>query len=173
MWPSPEDRTNVIASVKAEIVATIATDLQETEAQQSQETQPHLPQARLSNSGATPSQVGSSNDSFVQPPAGHSPAAWNEGMHHLLDLLDAESHGLTVVWQNHSDRDNAIAARLAQFQDLSSANEIMPARPSAVTEDDISMPTQEADGTDTSQARHRERSFLDDIEVDKKRLRVA
>ena len=39
-------------------------------------------------------------------------------MQHLLELLDAEVAGLSVIWHGPDDKKNAAAFRLAAFQDL-------------------------------------------------------
>ena len=45
---------------------------------------------------------------------------------HLLDLLEAESSGLSVAWQGLDDRKNAIAARLAIFQGIENIGSHQP-----------------------------------------------
>lgn len=96
---------------------------------------------------------------------------------HLLDLLEAEAQGLPVILQKSCDRDNAIATRLANFQNLSTATvpAIDPLRPAATGGGGITLSLQEED----EQARAeviklaRRLLILDDINLDKRRLRTG
>ena len=68
--------------------------------------------------------AGSSGDRLRLSPEGSSVKdGTDNSMQHLLDLLDAEAAGLPVVWQGRDDQKNAIAARLAIFQDLNTVKD--------------------------------------------------
>ena len=159
-----------LPNFQAAITTTIATELLENEAQQTPGSQPFQPQA-LTGRATIPSQAGSSTDSVIQPPV--RPAAiCHDMLYHLIDLLGAESQGLTVIWPRNGDRRLAIEARLAEFQDLDPVS-VEPARPEASYVEHEDIPALEADGLVTAQACCRERPLFDGFELDSKRLRSS
>lgn len=111
MWPSPDDKATIQANVRGDIISTIAQEMLTGVP----EVLPQEPQAPDSIPDTEPYPVGPQ-------------LVLEEGMQHLIDLLDLESSGANVLWMDPQDRTRAIGARLAQFHTLSrlDATPVMP-----------------------------------------------
>ena len=88
-------------------------------------------------------------------------------MQHLVDLLDIESTGQSVLWMDPDDRKKATEARLAQFQALSSLD-APPVIPSEDPAEDLKWPLLQIDDNRIRPAKN---PFHDDFALDTKRLR--
>ena len=88
-------------------------------------------------------------------------------MQHLIDLLDLESAGHSVLWMDPGDRTKATEARLAQFQALSSLDGL-PVISSEAPAEDLEWPLLQID---EDRIRPAKNPHHDDFALDTKRLR--
>ena len=155
VWPNPGDRGNIIATVRGNLLSTIAEELR------NRVIPPIMPDIQPP---ARP--AGSSSDGVPHSLAGLLPV-FDESQQYLIDLLDVEASGLSVVWDHPDDKQKALAARLAQFTDLSNLD-IQPALPPSnpVDESELEWPNLHSILLDEPL-----KQYLDDFEIDRRRLR--
>ena len=124
VWPSREDKALAVAIRRSEVTVTIADEIQDATTDHQASTlagssNPFEHEATTRAEPASSSRAGSSNDHLRLLPEGPIVnGGTDNSMQHLLDLLEAEAAGLPVIWQGPDDKKNAVAFRLAIFQDL-------------------------------------------------------
>ena len=150
VWPNPDDRATIQAAVRGDIISTIAQEMRAGAA----EAPTHEPQAPESIPLEIPY------------PAGLQPVL-DEGMKHLIDLLDLESSGNSVLWMDPHDRTRATEARLAQIRALSSLDALL-VMPAEVPIEDLEWPDLQVE---QERIRPAQDLFHDDFTLDTKRLR--
>ena len=150
VWPSLDDRATIQATVRGDIISTIAQEMRTGVA----EVPPQEPQASEGILDTVPY------------PAGPQ-LVLEEGMQHLIDLLDLESSGINVPWMEPQDRARATEARLAQLQTLSRLD-ASPVLPEDATVEIFESPELRVEQERTRPAMS---LFHDDFTLDAKRLR--